>query len=804
MFPDPLQALETHFGFREFRDGQEEIVTALVSGRDALVVMPTGGGKSLCFQLPALMRDGVTLVVSPLIALMKDQVDALERRGIPAGLINSSQTLPEQNATFDRLFQRDFDLHRMSVEGHDGIQSAGKRLIIVAQEEARKCLYFRVFDDFGKRILDKSEEELCDHYADVQRIKNLLNPLWDAPNLPSEQHALTFQALRSITGHTLRSDLKLLYLAPERFRAEGFRNKLKKVTIALFAVDEAHCLSQWGHDFRPDYLRLGQALEELGRPQVAAFTATATPAVRRDILETLKLRDPFVSITGFERPNLSLRVRRIEKRREKFDLLSDVIQQWKTGIVYCSTRKNVEEVADYLSGKRLRVIAYHGGMTDELRKQAQEQFISRRADVVVATNAFGMGIDRPDVRFVVHYDVPGSIEAYYQEAGRAGRDGEQAVCELLFNYPDTETQRFFLDGNNPDSRQIRNVYSSLLCRSDDQQTVVASIADIADWANEGNSMVVSSALSVLARTGYIHRFDVPGQRVRGTRITQPEVSGFDLQLDEAALAAKKKSDEEKLAAMVRFCYDDRCRQQWILRYFGEAAPDTCGNCDVCLTDSPAERRPPSPEEMLLVRKTLSGVARMSHRHASGYQARFGRGKIIAMLTGSQAEELRERGLDRLPTFGALRGWEVTYLTQLFKELEKAGLLKTEMGDYPLVTLTDRGASVMKEEAPFTLSWPATHAKAKRSSSSRGSKPEPGGAPDAELLDKLKKKRAELAQAEGKPPFLIFSNQTLENFARAKPTSKVEALDINGVGEVKSKRYLTPFLEVIRNHQGASA
>lgn len=708
MTPDPLQALETHFGFREFRDGQEEIVTALVTGRDALVVMPTGGGKSLCFQLPALMRDGVTLVVSPLIALMKDQVDALERRGIPAGLINSSQTLPEQRDTLNRV---------------------------------------------------------------------------------------------------RRGEMKLLYVAPERFRAEGFRTALDGITIALFAVDEAHCLSQWGHDFRPDYLRLGQALEELGRPQVAAFTATATPAVRRDILETLKLRDPFVSITGFERPNLSLRVRRIEKRREKFELLSDVIRQWKTGIVYCSTRKNVEEVAEYLQGKRLKVIAYHGGMTDELRKQAQEQFISRRADVVVATNAFGMGIDRPDVRFVVHYDVPGSIEAYYQEAGRAGRDGEQAVCELLFNYPDTETQRFFLDGNNPDSRQIRNVYSSLLCRSDDQQTVVASIADIADWANESNSMVVSSALSVLARTGYIHRFDVPGQRVRGTRITKPEVSGFDLQLDEAALAAKKKADEEKLAAMVRFCYDDRCRQQWILRYFGEAAPDTCGNCDVCLTDSPVERRPPSPEEMLLVRKALSGVARMSQRGPTGYQARFGRGKIIAMLTGSQAEELRERGLDRLPTFGALHGWEVTYLTQLFKELEKAGLLKTEMGDYPLVTLTDRGASVMKDEAPFTLSWPATHAKAKRSSSSRsnrGSKPEPGGAPDPELLDKLRKKRAELAQAEGKPPFLIFSNQTLENLARAKPMSKAEALDINGVGEVKSKRYLTPFLEVIRNHQGTSS
>ena len=723
MTPDPLQALETHFGFREFRYGQEEIVMALVEGRDALVVMPTGGGKSLCYQLPALIREGVTLVVSPLIALMKDQVDALERRGIPAGLVNSSQSLTEQRDRLNRL---------------------------------------------------------------------------------------------------RRGELKILYVSPERFRAEGFRSALDGVNISLFAVDEAHCLSQWGHDFRPDYLRLGQALEEIGRPQVAAFTATATPTVRKDIVETLKLRDPFVSITGFERPNLSLRVHRYETTETrsrgkwradgkgglkawKFGRVEDVIRQWKTGIVYCSTRKNVEDVADQLAGKSLKVIAYHGGMTDDARKRAQDGFISRNADVVVATNAFGMGIDRADVRFVIHFDVPGSIEAYYQEAGRAGRDGEQAVCELLFNFPDTETQKFFIDGNNPTSRQIRNVYSALLCRTDDQQTVVASIADIANWANEGNPMAAGSALSVLARSGYIHRFDVPGQRTRGTRITHPEVSGFDLELDEQALSAKKKSDEEKLAAMIRFCYDDRCRQQWILRYFGEAAPDTCGNCDVCQTDSPAENRPPTPEEMLLVRKALSGVARMSQRGPTGYQARFGRGKIIAMLTGSQAEEIRDRGLDRLPTFGVLHDHNAPFLTLLFKELEKAGLLKTEMGDYPLVTLTDRGVSVMKDEAPFTLAWPTRKAGARSKSSRKSAQTQAAQAQplppvDAALLEKLRKKRAELAETEGKPPFLIFSNQTLELFARIQPRSQEEALDVNGVGEVKAKRYLAPFLEVIRAHK----
>ena len=706
---DASEALQRHFGFREFLDGQEPVITALLEGRDAMVVMPTGGGKSLCYQLPALCLEGVTLVVSPLIALMKDQVDALIKKGIPAAMINSTLSLEEQQ----------------------------------------------------------------------QRIAELR-----------------------------AGELKLVYVAPERFRSESFCNALRQVEIGLFAVDEAHCLSQWGHDFRPDYLRLKQTVESLGHPQTAAFTATATPQVRGDILDTLQLRDPYVSVTGFERPNLSLRVHEVKSVKAKYERVNKIAKKWRTGIVYCATRKRVVEVAESLAAMGHSAVAYHGGLSDEDRENAQTSFIDKSSDIVVATNAFGMGIDRSDVRFVIHFDVPGSIEAYYQEAGRAGRDREPAVCDLLFNFADTSTQEFFIDGSNPNAELIRGVYGAMHANASPQHECLISTNDLADLAGAKNGMAVSSAISVLSRTGYIQRFDVQGQRIRGTRLLQPFVTAEDIELDERALIEKRKNDDDKLQAMIRYSYSDDCRQEWILRYFGETEATPCGSCDVCQDEDRGERRAPEGEEKVLVQKALSGAARMSRRTRHGYEGRFGKGKIVSMLVGSKAADILDKGLDRLTTYGLMKNEGTAYVYALFKELEREQLLVTAGREYPLMSLTQRGVEVMHGSVDYALNWPDRSRLSKPKSAAASGKAsaqkeleEIAGLDfDTELFEKLRQKRADLAQAEGgKPAYIIFTDQTLEFFTRLKPTSVEAGMKIRGVGAVKAERYLDDFIEVIQQH-----
>ena len=697
----PHDVLEKYFGFREFLDAQEEVITAIAGGADALVVMPTGGGKSLCYQLPALLLEGTTIVVSPLIALMKDQVDALQRRGISATLINSTLT-------------------------------------------------------------------------------------------PSEQQ----ERIRALA----RGEFKLVYIAPERFRSRSFLEALGQSTIALFAVDEAHCMSMWGHDFRPDYFRLGQVLETLGRPQVAAFTATATPEVRRDILTHLALREPREFVAGFARPNLKLLITHVANEAEKYARLNAVISEHKTGIVYCSTRKRVEAVAETLRLANISSILYHGGMNDEEREKAQNEFMQGRRDIVVATNAFGMGIDRADIRFVVHFDVPGSVEAYYQEAGRAGRDGEAATCELLFNHADTRVQEFFIEGSNPPLEFIAQTYEMLRREVNSKNELQISIKEMAlRLGDERSDMMISSSLHVLDREGYIDRFDIPGKRVRGTRVLQPEVRGHQLKLDAAKLREKERRDRAKLKMMIDFAYARECRQQAILRYFGEPDPARCGNCDICLeTAGPA--RPPTEEEALIVRKALSGVARMSAKIDGEWQPRFGRGRIVQTLVGSRSQEILNAQLDRLSTHGLLKNEGVAYLNQLLRELQDVGMLVSSGGQYPMVTLTRRGDEVMKGRDDYQLRWPQRSRTEKTSSRKPRAKEslEEMLPVDAGILERLKKLRLDLAREQGNvPAYIIFPDETLRAFARLKPASVEAGRKIRGVGEVKARKYLPAFIEAIK-------
>ena len=347
-----LEVLSRYFGYTQFRGAQEELIDAVLSGRDVLGVMPTGGGKSLCYQIPALLLPGITLVISPLISLMQDQVLALKSVGVPAAYLNSSLSL--------------------------------------------------------------------------------------------EQQSLVLRNLR-------QGRYKILYAAPERLLGEGFLAMAREVPISLVAVDEAHCISQWGQDFRPSYLKIPEFLQTLPqRPVVSAYTATATPTVRRDIQKCLNLRNPLVKVTGFDRPNLRFEVRTPDSKRGTLLTLL-ALRKDKSGIVYCSTRKEVDSVCSFLLDKQFAAARYHAGLPDELRRKNQEDFLYDRKTVMVATNAFGMGIDKSNVSYVIHYNMPQSMESYYQEAGRAGRDGEPAECILLFGKRDIVTAKFLIEKSYEES-----------------------------------------------------------------------------------------------------------------------------------------------------------------------------------------------------------------------------------------------------------------------------------------------------------------------------------------------------------------
>lgn len=703
----PKQALQTHFGLPDFREPQGAIIDSVLAKRDTLVVMPTGGGKSLCFQLPALLLPGVTLVVSPLIALMKDQVDSLRAKGIPAAVLNSSQSLEEQRATLAAIRSR---------------------------------------------------------------------------------------------------ELKLVYIAPERFRSQSFLSALPIDAISLFAIDEAHCLSQWGHDFRPDYMRLGEAREAIGSPPCIALTATATPDVQADIVETLRMRDPVEFVAGFARENLSFRVRKTPRDSDKLEALERLVRRHKTGIIYCATRKSVDAVASKIEDFAAPLIRYHGGLNDSERSAVQDAFMSGQANIVVATNAFGMGIDRPDIRFVCHYEMPGSVEAYYQEGGRAGRDGLPAVCEMLFSYADKRVQDFFIEGANPSKALIAETYDLLSRAAQEAREVRLSIDDLCErFPKKVNPMAVGTALAILTKQGWIERFDIPGQRIRGTRILEPDKRGAELPIDAASLARKAARDEERLKSVINFAYAQTCRQKWILDYFGETNSSDCKRCDCCQTRTQEAARDLSTDEWTLVQMALSGVARMSSRLASGeWSPRFGKRKIIQCLLGSRSAAILDAGLDELSTYGILKREGSAYVDALFQALEAAGLVQTVSSEgFPLLQLTTLGAETMRGAQRPELSLPLRTAGAVNQTQQNRPKRKdspPGGILNQALYQELSAKRSELAAASGKPAYTIFPNFVLVELANQRPRNFNEAIKIRGIGPSKLRTVLPSFLEIILAHE----
>ncbi|MBX7114052.1 MAG: ATP-dependent DNA helicase [Myxococcaceae bacterium] len=546
---DAPRALERHFGLPAFRPGQAEVIESVLSGRNTMVVMPTGAGKSLCYQLPAMLLDGVTLVVSPLIALMKDQVTKLNERGIAATFINSTLS----------------DIERQQ-----------------RQEQLR-------------------------------------------------------------TGQ-----FKLVYVAPERFRSESFLEAVKAANISLFAIDEAHCISQWGHDFRPDYARLGEARKRLRPPRTVALTATATPEVRDDITRVLLMKDPQVFAAGFDRPNLFLEVLSVSGDDDKRRACVKLAKEEGSGLVYCATRRQAEALYQAIKGEGVPTVLYHAGLDDRDRAKAQEKFMGKGNCVAVATNAFGMGIDKPDIRFIAHAGIPRAVEAYYQEIGRAGRDGRPAHVVLLFNHADVFTQERMIEANHPPPSVFADVWEVLQSRPDFDKGISALATAVGAHEQE-----VSAVLKHLERVGHLTRgargegelvFEFSQTKPllsdddtaaiwgvltkRGARSNQVELSldalalkaevplasvrrvlrqlettgalktrrpfagrvihcntrsSFEaLGLDLTRLRANEKQAKLLLKRITDYAYAKTCRRQFILRYFGEKRAGACQGCDVCV------------------------------------------------------------------------------------------------------------------------------------------------------------------------------------------------------------------------------
>ncbi len=580
------EVLQDYFGYDDFRVGQENVIESVLNGQDTLCVMPTGGGKSLCYQVPALVMEGTVLVISPLISLMKDQVDALREAGISAAYINSTMTTEEYQETMDA---------------------------------------------------------------------------------------------------TIRGDYRLLYIAPERLDSPSFTNRLQLMNVPLVAVDEAHCISQWGHDFRPSYRNIRRMISLFHeKPVLLALTATATPAVREDICSQLTIAENDTVMTGFERENLTFSVIKGQDR-EKFVIDYVKKNEGEAGIIYAATRKAVNHLYEVLSRRGVRVGKYHAGLSDVEREEGQERFLNDETAVMIATNAFGMGIDKSNIRYVIHYQMPRNMESYYQEAGRAGRDGLDSDCTLLFSSQDVQTQRFLID-----------------------------------------------------------------QSLDETRIPM---------------------ELEKLQSMIDYCHTESCLQKFIVQYFGEEDVENCGRCANC-TDTRE-----SSEVTEDVQKVLSCVIRMEQR--------FGKTMIAQVLTGSRSKKVLDFGFNKLTTYGILKGRSTKDVSDFIEFIISENYLGVENGQFPIIYVTEQGRSVLLGKQKVYRKVSVVTKQITK---------------DDPLFEKLRALRRKLAQDAGVPPFVVFSDKTLQDMVSKMPTTEEVFLEVNGVGLTKLERYGEPFLNEIRAFQ----
>ncbi|MBO0460424.1 DNA helicase RecQ [Enterococcus sp. DIV1298c] len=582
------QLLKKYFGYELFRPGQKEIIEKIMNQEDVLGIMPTGSGKSICYQLPALALEGLTIVVSPLISLMKDQVDAANQLGIAATFINSS------------------------LDGYE-----------VAQR-------FRLLD--------------TDQY-------------------------------------------QLLYVAPERFIMPDFIQAMNRWSVRLIAIDEAHCISQWGHDFRPSYLQMANTLENLSqRPTIVALTATATVPVANDIKRLLKIPEKNHIQTGFARENLRLQVIK-DQKKEQYLVEYLKVNQNQSGIIYAATRKEVDRLYQLLTKFGFSVGRYHGGISERERTEMQEAFLYDRIQLLVATNAFGMGINKSNIRFVIHYQIPGSLEAYYQEAGRAGRDGLPSEAILLFAPQDVQVQKFFVQQSQREEEQ-------------------------------------------------------------------------------------KHKEYDKIKAMTEYVHIESCLQEYILDYFGEVS-EPCQRCGNCLDD----------RELIDVTTEAQMVLSCLKRMGENY----GKQLLMKVLAGSKDQKIKQFQFDRLSTYGLLKKQSQKNILQLIEYLISSGYLLAASGEYPVLKVSELGVQVLMGKV-------TVHKKEPKKVQQLSDDETDG------LFEVLRQLRTDLASEAGVPPYVVFSDATLKDMSRNRPSDRLALLQIKGVGQSKLDKYGEVFLQTIQDFQ----